>query len=157
MENRLQISHFLKFSLFFVSLIYASQFPYKFGFSLNYPGIGAKYILKKNIFELRFQRSEDEQYTATIFGLRYYRYFPKNIFYLYAGLEAAGLDTKSRLSDNGSGGIVSGGFAGVEKFLFKNFSINLDIGPYVATATTGNVSVTEFDFVLNLSLNFYLK
>lgn len=155
-------SKFIIIILFFLSLfipekIFSSGLPYRFGLSLNYPGVGFRYIFKKNLLELRWQKSEDESYVANFFGLRYFRYLHEKIFYYYVGLETGVCDTKKKYSDISSGGFVAGGFIGIEKFLYKKFSLNLDLGPYISTGNVENITVSEFDFVLNISLNFYLK
>jgi len=145
------------------SLLYSKENI--FGVSLNYPGIGIKYFYHtKNIFELRLQYFHTDDYTTTLFGLRYYRIFPiaknNNLFY-YLGAEGSFFThNENYLSSNESqsaNGWLVGSYLGIEKFLSKKFSLNFDIGPYIATATINNYSSSLFDFVLNVSINYYLR
>ncbi|MCS7184461.1 MAG: hypothetical protein NZ870_00820 [bacterium] len=126
--------------------------------SLNYPGIGFKYILKRNIFELRLQKISDYKYETTLLGFRYYRIFGGRGTIFYIGAEGASFNTKGPYPDESSGQIF-GGFAGIERFILKQVSLNIDIGPYVAVASKPggiSVSVTANDFVMNASINFYI-
>jgi hypothetical protein len=134
----------------------------KFGISLNYPGVGLKYIYRtKNIFELRFQYLPTEESDTTLFGLRYYRVYPliKNrVLFYYFGVEGAYFKYSERYSSTDfytANGWLLGVYLGLEKFFLKNFSINFDLGPYTATATISDYSKNEFDFVLNASVNYY--
>ncbi len=143
------------FSIIFIKPIFSKEFFCRFGLSLNYPGVGVKFVLKKNLLELKYQISNDESYQSNLFGTRYYRYFSRTTIYYYAGLEASYFNTKTNSGNLESTGYILGSFGGIEKFLYKNISINLDIGPYFAQATINNFSATEFDFVLNIAVNLY--
>jgi len=134
----------------------------KFGISLNYPGVGFKYIYRtKNIFELRLQYLPTEESDTTLFGLRYYRIYPliKNrVLFYYFGVEGAYFKYSERYLSTDFytvNGWLLGVYLGLEKFFLKNFSINFDLGPYTATAMISNYSKNEFEFVLNASVNYY--
>jgi hypothetical protein len=79
------------------------------------------------------------------------------LFY-YFGVEGSYFKYSERyLSTNfyTANGWLLGVYLGLEKFIFKNFSINFDLGPYTATAMISDYSKNEFEFVLNASVNYY--
>ncbi|MCS7151235.1 MAG: hypothetical protein NZ928_02465 [Endomicrobia bacterium] len=127
------------------------------GISFNYPGVGMRYVFKKNIVELKYQKVKDD-YETTLYGLRYYRLLHlKNIFPYFGG-ELGIFNTSETKGVEDASGRAVGVFIGVEKFIFKKFSVNMDIGPYIAVVDKpgkNSISVNEFDFVLNISINFY--
>jgi len=135
----------------------------KFGISINYPGIGLKYIYYTNIFELKFQYLTQEEYNTTLFGLKYYKIsnLIKNtgLFYYFGGEGAYFKHSERYLSNdfNTANGWLFGLYLGFEKFFSKKFSVNFDFGPYVAMATISDYSSSGFDFVLNTSVNYYLE
>ncbi|MFN3550243.1 MAG: hypothetical protein ACK4WJ_00290 [Endomicrobiia bacterium] len=128
---------------------------YILGLSLNYPGVGVKFFIKRNLLELRYQIIGDEGQQSNLLGLRYYRQFYNKNLYYYIGLETSFFDTMIKPESLRSSGYIVGSFLGIEKFLYKNFSFNLDFGPYIAQATIYDTIATEFDFVVNMSINLY--
>lgn len=133
-----------------------SKNSYKLGISFNYPGVGLKYILKNNSLELRYQTLSHPDHKAELFGFRYYRTFPKNLLY-YLGSEISLCDVKMINEDYSSSVFLVGVFGGVEKFLYRSFSVNIDIGPYVALGNVENIQTIEYDLVLNFALNLYFS
>jgi len=107
---------------------------------------------RKDYIGLRVQNLEEENLKMNLFGLRYYRYIPNGSISFYFGGEISSFEYHSDCDINGE---IIGCFAGIERYFFKNFSFNLDIGPYVAIGMIENVSDSLFDFVLNFSVNFY--
>jgi hypothetical protein len=109
-----------------------------------------------------------------VLGLRGYRFFREHRrCKLYLGLEGDYAKTSIRSVNSSSsptGGIVNesgfgntsgyaaGGFAGIEFHVARRIAIDLDMGPYLiglkeqATGTSGS----NWDFVVNTALNFYL-
>lgn len=141
--------------LFLVCRLSANEYK-KFGISLNYPGVGLKYqFINRNLLELRFQFLNEEKDETSLFGFRYYRTFDLKRIVYYLGAELSLFDYKLRNLDCSSAGYILGVFLGIEKFVYKTLSLNLDIGPYFAIANVENITETEFDFVLNASINFY--
>ncbi len=131
------------------------MFNYRLGLSLNYPGVGVKFVIKSNLLELREQIIGDDTQQSNLLGLRYYRQFCKKSLSYYIGLETSLFETIIKPEELKSSGYVVGSFLGIEKFLYKNFSFNLDFGPYIAQAKIYDTIATEFDFVINMSINLY--
>ena len=153
---------FLCLCLFSISLPLHSE-NNLLGISLNFPGLGIRYVCHtKNIFELRLQYFSTEEYTTKLLGIRYYRILSniknKSLAY-YLGAEGAFFEHSEKfLPSNVSysaNRYLFGIYIGIEKFLSQKFSINFDLGPYIATGTIGTYSSSMFDFVLNVSINYY--
>ena len=127
--------------------------------------------------ELRFLTGSSSSDVGTVhafvFGMRGYRFFEeRHRFRLYAGLEAAYVNTSLQSVDtagnpnslgNISGfgdtsGYAMGGFGGVEFRLLKRVAIDLDVGPYMIglQEKVTRVSDTSLDFVANTAINVYL-
>jgi hypothetical protein len=113
---------------------------------------------------------------SMVLGLRGYRFFSEHRrCKLYLGLEGDYAKTSIRtvnLADNSTpgGGIPGepgfgntsgyavGGFAGLEFHVARRIAIDLDMGPYLIglkEQATGT-SASNWDFVVNTALNFYL-
>ncbi len=149
----------LIFIIFYLIILNSKNFSevnnYILGLSLNYPGVGVKFFIKRNLLELRYQIIADEVQQSNLLGLRYYRQFYKKILSYYIGLETSLFETIIKPEELKSSGYIVGSFLGIEKFLYKNFSFNLDFGPYVAQAKIYDTIATEFDFVINMAINLY--
>ncbi|MEW6104414.1 MAG: hypothetical protein AB1630_11480 [bacterium] len=106
------------------------------------------------------EKTETKDENTSLIGLRFYKYFSfypsriKKLFY-YFGAELDYFQYEDKKDKFTTDGFVGGGFAGVEKFLARKFSVNLDLGPYYAYTTKSGTSVGLVDFVMNLSINYY--
>lgn len=145
---------FLAFSIILILYLHSISFSKEFGLGLNFVGANFRYKLENKILEFKIQFEEN----IYIFGGRYYKFLKtKNNLIFYIGIESDFINFKSNISKGT--GFAFGGFVGVEKFLTKNFSINCDISPIITFLQDDNtkVSLTELNFVLNISLNYYFK
>ncbi len=101
--------------------------------------------------------SSDDDASAHVFGLRGYRHFRTDKrLQPYAGIESAYILAKTRILK--SSGYAAGGFAGVEYYITRRFSIGLDIGPYYVWIKEKDIGASGggVDFVLSTFVNFYI-
>jgi hypothetical protein len=116
--------------------------------------------------------SEVGSIRSQVFGLRGYRFFKeRRRCKLYLGLEGDRARTSIRSFNPNSGssiandpgfgstsGYAVGGFAGVEFHAARRVAVDLDMGPYLIDLkekVTG-ASASNWDFVMNTAVNFYL-
>jgi len=135
----------------------ASIIENKVALGINYPGLSIKYVFNKMVSaEIKMQLSE----ISKVFCLRFNKYFwlskTSNLF-LYTGIESGYVYFKTKDEIVEGDGFVSNIFCGIEKFLFKHFSVGMDIGPNIVYIKDKNYEQIEqsFDFVLNLGFNIY--
>ncbi len=76
---------------------------------------------------------------------------------LYWGIETDYLNVLHTSIELGKGYVI-GSFIGAEKFLFKNLTLNLDIGPYYLYIKHPifDKEVNSVDIIFNLMFNYYL-
>ncbi len=92
---------------------------------------------------------------VTLYGLRFYP-FEKSVMIssflnnFYAGFEAD--IVQSKLLD---GGYVAGIFGGLDKSVFKNLHLSLDIGFYMASLK-GLETVNDTGIIISTKLTYYL-
>ena len=104
-----------------------------------------------------FAGSSDDDVSAHVFGLRGYRHFRTDKrLQPYAGIESAYILAKTRILS--SSGYALGGFAGVEYYITRRFSIGLDMGPYYVWIKEKDIGASGggVDFVLSTFVNFYI-
>ncbi|HAH32109.1 MAG TPA: hypothetical protein DCL44_07335 [Elusimicrobia bacterium] len=123
------------------------------GISLNYPGLGIRYLFSDR-FSLELKGQSETDILAA--GLRGYYYFSRshNCF-LFTGLEGDYISFSGRQSSGA--GFAAGVFAGLEYFLAKSLSLQADFGPaYIALSDkNGPESVSGLEYVVNFGLNYY--
>ena len=127
--------------------------PGEFGVGLNYPGVGARYILSKRMgVEARGQVGKDI-FIGGGRGYWYFKQYPR--IALFTGAEFDYIRFKGRLT-KGSG-FAFGPFGGGEFFVFKAVSLQLDMAPMVIALKdqASNKEHTGFDVILNIGLNLY--
>lgn len=129
----------------------------KVALGINYPGLSFKYVFNKMVSaEIKILASE----ICKVFCLRISKYFwlskTSNLF-LYTGGETGYVYFKTKDETVEGDGVVGNIFCGIEKFLWKHFSVGIDIGPTMVYIKDKNYEQTEqsFDFVVNLGINIY--
>lgn len=137
-----------------ISKLQAREFPMqnRLGIGLNYPGISAKYWLKRFCFEVKRQFGEGIQ----LYGLRIYKAIYKKFNpLLYIGAEGDYVSFKGEES-KGSG-IAIEVFVGGEIFIKNSLSINIDIGPSYIGLKDKDTSIAQsgFDIIANIGVNYY--
>lgn len=124
------------------------------GVGLDYTGIHVNY---GNNFkcEARMQAGEDN----TSAGLRLYRIMDYNLFKNYSkraapyfGGEVSSVTSKFAKK----GGMITGGFGGVEVGLGKNLFLLLDAGIYYITLASSLGSVSDTGITINTGLTYYI-
>lgn len=124
---------------------------------INYPGVGLRYFFSDSTaIELRGQYEKD----ATIMGARLYLFpglFKKEGVVPYWGIEGDYGSFKGTYSKGN--GYAGGGFAGLEYFLGKSFSAQMDVGASYLSLKDADTTLTQggLEFILNLGVNIYFK
>lgn len=101
--------------------------------------------------------SNDSDVKAQVYGSRGYRYFrPDKRLQFFAGPEVGYITAKSSVLK--TTGYIVGGFAGMEYYLTRRFSIGLDLGPYYTHVKEKSINFSDsgMDFILNSFLTFYI-
>jgi len=120
---------------------------------VNYPGLGLRYFLNDS---WAVEAKGQFESSISVLGLRSYLYFdPHAHLPLFAGFEADYLSFKGEVSEGA--GWAAEVFVGVEYFLTKSFSFQMDIGPAWISLQDRNypVSVSGIEYVVNFGLNVY--
>lgn len=154
--NKYLTKKFILVSIFliFSFKVYGEASRKKFGIGLNYPGLSIRYAAnKKFTFEIKGQLDEE----ILVAGTRFYYYFA-SIFGVYPllGIEGDYIFYKGDISEGM--GFVAELFSGVEIFVLKNLSLQVDIGPAFIMLSDKNYkkSVVGVEFIINLGINWYL-
>ena len=125
----------------------------RYAITLNYPGIGFKYIKNETIgFEGKIQAEEG----VTLLGGRGYYFFNKKHNILpSAGIELDMVTFTGELS-KGTGFTLEV-FGCGEYFIKDSISVQFDLGPVIIMLSDKNydVSDTGLEFTYNLGINFY--
>ena len=128
------------------------------GIGLCYTGPLARYFVTDRFaIELRDYITDD----ATIISPRLVGLFdlPKTDLYefCYYGVEAGRVNFRGRVSRGG--GTTAGCFVGIEKEIFKDIMLNVDVGPYWISIKDNQTGIREtgVDFVINSSVCWMLR
>jgi len=120
---------------------------------INYPGLSLRYYPSDNYsLELRAQAS-DGVFAA---GFRCSRYLRTTAAALpFWGLEADFLSFKGASSEGG--GVALGALAGLEYFVARKVSVQLDGGPYLVSISDRRTGLSSggLVFAANLGFNYY--
>jgi hypothetical protein len=135
-------------------LLLLSSFAFgKWGVEVNYPGVGIKYAMAKNVnvVEVKAQFSKN----IRVGGLRYYRYLEGEKTRLFVGAEGDYISFKGE-EVKGKGFAISN-FVGIERFL-DFFSMSVDVGPVYIRIKDDESKISEsgIDFLLNISITCYI-
>ena len=101
--------------------------------------------------------SNDGNVSANVIGARGYRYFQiSKSLRLFAGAEIGYVTTGS--NNLHTTGYTGGGFAGLEFFILRRFSIGFDVGPYYTSLKEKSLDYSDsgVDFVGNSFLTWYV-
>lgn len=162
----------------FFSIAFPKDFVFRDKISLGVsieetaiPLIRGKFKISKNdLIELRFGTAHaqdggvenEPNVSLFLYGVRWYNKLSliqrKLYDNIYLGVEIDSFNSYFRSSNIGQG-YVFGSFVGIEKYVNKWFSVNLDVGPYYVYMKHKNfdISVDTIDIVFNILFNFYIK
>ncbi len=167
------LRNFLIFALFFAALVSArcgtgsepGNPKRSFGTGLTYTGgliragFGERWAVDAR-FLYDVTNTSNGDVKSQIIGARgYFSFRTRKKLQPYVGIEA---DYVSSKLNNGTSydvtGFTTGGFLGLEYYLTNRISLGVDMGPYYIKLKESSLSqsASEFDFVANSFLNFYI-
>lgn len=121
---------------------------------MNYPGINLKIFFSD---KLSLEPRAQFETNILVAGLRCnYNFNPQAMIIFFTGLE---LDYVSFAGEESKGwGFANELFLGMEFFLMKNLSLQIDFGPALIFLDDSNssFSVTGLEYIVNFGLNWYL-
>lgn len=141
-------------TILFVNNVQTRSIAKRLGIGIGYQYFSLKYGLSPNLsIEIRDTFESGIQ----IYGGRiYYNFNPQKKFVLYTGVEADYIVFNSlQMTGTGYAGL---GFMGIEYFITKDLTFNLDVGPTYTKLTDSeyaNLNVTGIDWVINSGINLY--
>lgn len=135
------------------SMLALATDSHRFAVGVNYPGVSFKYLYSEKLVpEFRFQMLDK----IKIPGIRgNYILSRNNKIHLLTGLEADAILFTGEESE-GLGFAVEI-FGGVEYFVAKKLSLQMDLGPawiYLNDKET-SVNINALEFILNSGINYY--
>lgn len=123
-----------------------------FGVGVNWEGVQIKYgFSDEYLGEVRAQMAENN----TIAGARFYRLFPEISRKPMAIKPYLGAEIDGVFSDYVNGGVLSGGFAGLEIMPMDHLGIELDAGLYYQNLWSCLGGISDVGVIVNLGITFF--